>query len=1339
MLPAVASRIDPQSLLRRLGWIRWRLRAVGLVTGLCLSAAALIGGAALAGWLDWKLHFPALVRAILLIGLLCGTAAIVWLQLLSPLRRPAGNLALALQVERQNPHLNDLLASAVQFLDQPPADESISSPLLRKIAVRQALGEADRCDFGEIVDRRPMYWSIIGVAIALAVFVPPLAVAPNLAKTALFRFFAPFGVKAFPAKTTLRVYQPDSFPHRMAVGEAFEIRAEVRGQVPDRGMLTLWIDGAPPSEQTWLIDRDAEGNGRFIARIEPSRIQRNFKIRLRVGDADTDWLAVQVLPPPELAPLDGRPSPQIRLDFPAYTDLGPRQLPDGASSWEAVAGTSVSLRAATNRPIARGWVVYRPESSAARLAASFAPLAASSNWQSVTSEMAVRSIYAAVPLEIDSDGRQFEVSFTPRLAGTYALRFQDETGFGATRLLEINVLQDPPPVVNLHRPNASLDSLAVTPNADLPLRAEINDSMYAIRSVQLEYTTRKSDPPRYVNYFDHRIMGWVWPQLLHRLSGAMAISSPAIRLRLPQLWVENRLSVAGFRHIDGSSLREGDVLTIQMLADDFDDVTFGKPPGRSHVIELHIVSPQTLEAILQRDQSRIRQDLLKLQQMQRDASSKVTDAIEQRDATGRLRPEDREKLLQAEQLQAQIRGRIGAEREGLRAEVNRVRQAQSDNKLPPTSSQDRMATVASELDRLAREELEPIEPLLNAARENAANQPDAKPNERSADKKKDPLSEAQRHQQEVGKTLDSILQRLEPWSGANEVRGETRSLLNELDRLQEQSEELLKQLPAGTNRERLTPQQQAELDKAAAQQEAIANQTRELLDKMDRLADEKQRQANEQLQESQKADASAKATDQRAQETPDRAEQARLRSEAQRLREQAEEQKDAAGNMQQEADALRQASKTGREQLQSKSGQSSSRNQTRLDEAARDLKENRVGQARESQQQSAQALRNMLESLEERRQDDLDRLQRKLRQAEQKLDDLADRQERLQKKVRDAQQISDPARRNQELERLAREQEKLRQEARELAQELSRLRAGDAGKSLSRSAREMADARARLERGEKADDTQDDALERIDEAQDQLEKAREKIEEELLREKLVKITQRVESIRDRQKRAVDESRRLHDDAVKAKKWERDKVASLIALRDSEEALALELEGLIEKRFRQEKVIAKLLDHTTDAMKQAGRKIGDRVEDINNRPDEEPFDASIEDRFQKETLGWQQTALRRLDQFLEAIKPDKELAKSAREANNNKKPGDASASAGNRETDALPPLAELRALRMLQAEANERTEKFAKEHPDLGKLTDADKVELEALQKLQRDIAQLIQELTPSEPPKGDRP
>ena len=67
-------------------------------------------------------------------------------------------------------------------------------------------------------------------------------------------------------------------------------------------------------------------------------------------------------------------------------------------------------------------------------------------------------------------------------------------------------------------------------------------------------------------------------------------------------------------------------------------------------------------------------------------------------------------------MQQQLRARLGNEREGVRGAIDRLRRTMRDNPLPPSPDQGRLDGLAAELGRLAREDLQPTEPLLAEAR-----------------------------------------------------------------------------------------------------------------------------------------------------------------------------------------------------------------------------------------------------------------------------------------------------------------------------------------------------------------------------------------------------------------------------------------------------------------------------------------------------------------------------------------------------------------------------------------------------------------------------------------------
>ena len=103
----------------RLAALRRRLRLVVTFRGVSWVSALLLLVLALGGLLDWRIHLPDLVRALLLVATVSAAGYMAYRYLLAPLWGKAEDLSLALRVEERYPVLNDALASAVQFLEGP--------------------------------------------------------------------------------------------------------------------------------------------------------------------------------------------------------------------------------------------------------------------------------------------------------------------------------------------------------------------------------------------------------------------------------------------------------------------------------------------------------------------------------------------------------------------------------------------------------------------------------------------------------------------------------------------------------------------------------------------------------------------------------------------------------------------------------------------------------------------------------------------------------------------------------------------------------------------------------------------------------------------------------------------------------------------------------------------------------------------------------------------------------------------------------------------------------------------------------------------------------------------
>ena len=1351
MVNALVPRLDPRPLFERLAGLRRRLRRVTVVRGCCWIAALAVAAVAAVGWLDYRLHLPALLRGLALVGILGGAGVLFVRDVVRPLRGSGNLLGLAKRVESEFPRLNDSLASAVQFLEVPEDSDAAGSPVLRREAINRALLDADECDFRKVVDDRGLKPAVFALLVAAGLGALLLGNHPAKATVALERLALPFGGTQWPAQTRLEILAPQPLPARLARGDSFELRVAVQGVVPERARVALWLEGASPSERVFPVSREAEGGAVLVARYESGRVLRSFKFRVRANDADTGWQEVAVLPPPLLVPLDGRPSPQVRLEFPAYTDLPPAELADGSSVGEFVAGTKVHVRAATDRPVARAWIAYRPEQPRLNAASVLAPLAAA-NAREVPGAFALgREVWAEVPCRLERGGTVLDVSFVPRVPGLYALRFEDETGLGGTRLFDFRVQPDPAPSVTLERPAPGKDSLTVLPDAEITLQARATDKQFAIRSVFLEYRTARADPPRALAFYDGDALGALLQQTASLMRMPVALPAERVKFRPQAYALDRRLSLAQFTRPDGSPLREGDVLILQVAASDFDDVTGDKQPGRSHEIELTIVSRPTLESLLQQAQAEARGEFQRLRQMQRDARLKVLDAERQLRATGKLRPEDLDALLQAEQLQQQVRTRLTAPDDGLRAEMAKLRQSVRDNHLPRSRATERIDAVAAELERLALEELEPIEPLISAARKEQE-LGNAKP---PSPGRPTPLSLAERHQREVEDTIGAIQERLEPWSGAAEVRGEARMLLAEVKRAADQLRRPGK-LPRGDRPEQVrNPDQRGELERSALRQERLAERGRQLVEKVGRLLFDKDgaaqaRRDTADLYEQEAAHAAAQAE----LEQPDSPAQLALNRQAEALRDEAQHLRESAEALQAESAALQRALLEGNgEELKRQLAGAADRLKQNQPGNAADLLRRADANLPDAPSDAVRNLERLIEALEEQQRDP-ERLAKKARADQDRLNDLIDEQERLQRKVEAAQRLPDPVgglvggagqvggkmlrpeETQEALRKLAREQDRIERLTRDLAQRLARDGNEPAAQSLRRAAREMDTARQQLEQGEPAELTQDDALDRLDDANAQMDDARQQQEEELVREKLAKVADQVRALRERQQRAVDESARIHAEVTKAGKWDEGLMSSLAELREQQNALADEVTALIEKRFEPMPVFAKLLKQSAEAMKEAGKRIDERRKDALDLPPPRAIDAELEGEADAAIQKRQKLALRRLDQLLESVKPENALAKRPAK-NPDGTPQQPAIKA--RPGDDLPPLAQLKALRSLQAEIAERTEAFDKAHPDRSKLNDDELAELESLQLGQLDVAELIQELTPTPEPEGDKP
>lgn len=1276
----------PLDLHGRLAILRRTARGASVLSGGMALAAAVIGLIAFVAFADVRMNLPGPVRAGVLVCLVVGLVLGIRQLIIAPWRSAGYELSLALQVERHVPGLHDALASAVQFSTNDP-----TSPQLREATTLFAVDRTRGMDFAELVDQKPVIRS--GVAL-LAASVALLAIARGGLATAITRLFDPYGHHPWPTKTQLTVTAADA----MARGEPFEIRAKLGGTWPDRLNLMLSLDRAAATEQSYGLNADTT---ELTIRLEPARVPRSFRYRLTAGDAGTDWRTVTVTVPPELAPLDGLPSPQVRLTYPKYTDLSGHDPPHGTGSVEAVFGTILHIRCGVDRPIHSAtlqWQPNHPQAIASMVGIAFAD---NSMTGALCGLPALHAATTPTPFAIAPDHMRFANDFTLLVSGSYEMTFVDTAGLAGRRRLDVRVLADPSPSVVMEQPYAGGEGMELMPGATFELKANIDDPMFAVRQVQLEARTKANQPAQLLPLYDGELLGKLLPRLLTLDSTARQ------RLRPQHIAIDRRVSLSSFRRADGKPLAIGDVLTVAVIADDFDDVSPGKPSGRSHEVEIKIVGRDRFEAKVNQSRSDIARALGDLHKLQAEALDLSGMAERIRRSTGQLAPEDRGQLARSESLQQQVRERLGNEREGLVAAAERLRQTVFDNPGASATVRGQAERLANELGRLAREVVEPIAPLLSAARQETDAVP---PTERSTGA----LPDAVQRQRDAERSMRDMLEQLQTGQAVAALAADAAAIAAEQQQLSRQRAELAPQLPPGADPKSLPESDQKALKQLQEKQEQLARQTETF-----------QRQLESQ------AAATAKAADDehlRSRTLDDAIGDTRDPRKAGELRRESEKAADKAESLRQEAEALNEA----RNAMRANDNDIALPEQ--MNRAAEALGRNRMGEAQQRQDAANQRLDQVRSALRDSEMPEAERIVKDRLRSEKQVEKLVKDQEALQDKTLAAEKQTDQLSKKKQLEELAREEEQLAERAADLAKQLRREGQSAAAREMERAAGNMDRAKSQLEREQPASAEQDDALERLDDAAEQTRRDRKGAEEQLQREKMLKLADRLKGFGDRQGNLSAETNRLYDTAKQAGGWSRSMQKSLSDLARAEDALAKEFAEVGEKNLVRYKVLQRLVEQAAGAMTDASAAIDEAKA---NGLAKENID---DDR--KAIRAAQDQAARQIALLIEVIQtPKDEFA----DAGPQPTPGESGKGGKNTtkddkpEDDDVPAIAQLKVLRQMQADLNERTATFDRLHPDPAKWTAAQKAAIDKLRRTQVELAELFVEITPEAPNVGEKP
>jgi len=995
---------------------------------------------------------------------------------------------------------------------------------------------------------------------------------------------------------------------RVALGQTFEV------EVTDAA-------GVPLPEQLWIIYRQEAADGDLVEDRQAVPVVQSAEsgsLRVAHREAVARPFAYRVvggddnsMPWIELEVVEppALESLSITLHAPAYTGW-PAQ--PGEKHLRALVGTRVALAGTSTKPLRTAHVALEDGRN--------------------------------IPLTLDRDGYHFSLAsdaaegLVVEKTSAYWFEFEDREGLQGGRDLryEIRAVADLPPIITLERPEANL---FVTPQAVIPVRVSAKEDI-ALGNVELVYSRSDhsgepdqtiplyhAEPPKPVEPAPNATA----PAASRAASSNTAAGAPSAPLggEGENRVFEHRLELASL------DLKPGVQIDLRATATDFQPAV-----GQSASRRIAIVDPAELEERLADRQTAILAELNRVLKLQQDAHTQVTDLTVQVGEVGRLAQADIDRLQTASLAQRKVQRGLTSPDEGVSMQIAGLLADLENNALDSPDIKRRMEQVAGELSKLGQAQLPAIERELTAAEKGAtaakASQPATDPFRDTApprdagtpgntgtpggDTGMPPESAAPRdaetaeHLAEAGGQQQEVIAALEQVVadlGQWDTRWRAARALAELGEEQKQVAEATAELARDTlarGAESLDANQRAELKKLAGREQELARR----LQKIEQgLAEMSQRISED----------------------------------------------DPLG-----AAALEEAVQVARE----------SQTAADLRQAGQQVERNQMGQAIETQRRVAAELAQMLDALDSRREQELARLVRKLKEGEAQLAEMRREQEGLRRQAREAAEQTDPAARRRELERLARQEKELQNKADKLARRLQRLQAGGAAKPLSRAGQSLRQAGEQADAGQGGDaaETADQAQRDLDEAQQQLAARRQQAEADLATEQLARLKTGLENLRDRQRETNQETVRYEELRQPAGNWTRGQQVGVLELARAQLGLADET-GAMAKKLAAAAAFALALDGALDDMVAAVEKI----RELDTGPAaQEP----------------QRHALARLEQLLAALEPDKPDDQQPQQDDGS----GSGAQSGGQQGEALPDTAQLKLLKSLQLDLNERTRNLA---------------------------------------------
>lgn len=408
----------------------------GFALALGFSILLLLGSMTL----DNLLHFSSYIRTLLapavLVAVLAQAAVLIGL----PFLRKPDEDDVALAVQKQFPALQNRVINAVQV----GRDASATRDPFVSGLIDETWRSIRGLDVQSTAKKKRLRGRLAFASVAVLVGLGYIVLFPEYCLNAGKRFLYPNREIGRPGLATLAL-RPQEIT--VPIGGSLNIQVDIKGPFEKPVEIARQLEtGNWERREMGAVEQNS-----FSYRFED--IRAGFVFRAYAGKAVSEEGTVRVVDRPGIASI------ALRYEFPTYTGMEPREVPESNGDINALVGMAVTVLARATRPLRQ------------------AKIAVSSSAEPDQASVVDMQLH---------DSTLMKYKLVVQNSGTYSFRIMDKDGVANEEggVHTISAIPDSPPKIEIAEPERQL---SVTPEATVDLRLAASDN-FGVGKMQVRYT-----------------------------------------------------------------------------------------------------------------------------------------------------------------------------------------------------------------------------------------------------------------------------------------------------------------------------------------------------------------------------------------------------------------------------------------------------------------------------------------------------------------------------------------------------------------------------------------------------------------------------------------------------------------------------------------------------------------------------------------------------------------------------------------------------------------------------------------------------------------------------------